>query len=140
MLDARRPIKTHKGCSLLSRAREQSCSPGTKRFHRRTTKTWPLSVPPLPAFSLPVTVAPDHSLPETNKYKVLDSGLQANRIPGHPVYQSPARAPTLPCSVPYHVRENNPPPCPKPTLHRTKLRPLRIRRKTLRVDLRVSRG
>ena len=82
--------KTHKGCSLLSRAQQRSGSPGTKRFHRRTTKTSPLSAPPLPASSLPVTVAPDHSLPETNKYKVLDSGLQANRIPGHPVYQSPA--------------------------------------------------
>lgn len=39
---------------------------------------------------------------------MLDSGLQANRIPGHPVYQSPARAPTLPCSVPYHVRGKQP--------------------------------
>lgn len=36
--------------------------------------------------------------------------------------------------------ENNPPPCPKPTLHRTKLKPLRISRKILCVDLRVRRG
>lgn len=90
-----------------------------------------LSVPHSQLFSLPVTGAPDHSLPETNKYKVLDSGLQANHIPGHPVYQSPARAPALPCSVPYHVQENNPPLSLKPTLQRTKLRPKRISRKIL---------
>ena len=71
---------------------------------------------------------------------MLDSGLQANHIPGHPVYQSPARAPTLPCSVPYHVRGKQPSSLPQANTAQDKAQAFKNQQKDIVCGFKGSEG
>ncbi|KAH1170999.1 hypothetical protein KIL84_006617 [Mauremys mutica] len=84
-------------------AAEAELLSGDKGISQAHTQPSPLS-PSLPAFPLPVTVAPDLWL--RNKHKVLDSGKWARAFQSGPSANHQPELPLRPVQLP--VRENSP--------------------------------
>lgn len=114
---------THRGHSLLSRAPAELLS-----RDREFTGEPQRQHPSTPSF---LTSCHSSTRPQSPRNKQIQSaGFWAAGQPHSRASHLPitSRAPALPHSIPYHVRENNPPPSPKPRLGRTKLRQLRTDR------------
>lgn len=113
--------------TLFSVEPQWSCSPGTEISQDNHKDSAPLRSP-TPSF---LTSCHSSTRPQSPRNKQIQSagfwavGQLHSRASHLPIT---SRAPALPCSIPYHVRENNPPPSPTPRLPRTKLRQLRTSR------------